>query len=204
MRKLSFFIIIYAVFVLVLSFSIYKTLSPNELGQTYSYLYESLDLYLNKIESNMNEITISNDEWDWVELKEINTEDEQLKNTYNLLISDIRTYYLSFSNSKSERNNNISLLNFKDKTRITDKELSDLSNNDNYLENFDKYNSMILSNDQTRAEKIKAQINIIIDYDKEESAYKDFGQLLYDELVTTSKIASLSSWLKTEYYSNLE
>lgn len=204
MRKLSFFIIIYAVFVLVLSFSIYKTLSPNELGQTYSYLYESLDLYLNKIESNMNEITISNDEWDWVELKEINTEDEQLKNTYNLLISDIRTYYLSFSNSKSERNNNISLLNFKDKTRITDKELSDLSNNDNYLENFDKYNSMILSNDQTRAERIKAQINIIVDYDKEESAYKDFGQLLYDELVTTSKIASLSSWLKTEYYSNLE
>ncbi len=204
MRKLSFFIIIYAVFVLVLSFSIYKTLSPNELGQTYSYLYESLDLYLNKIESNMNEITISNDEWDWVELKEINTEDEQLKNTYNLLISDIRTYYLSFSNSKSERNNNISLLNFKDKTRITDKELSDLSNNENYLENFDKYNSMILSNDQTRAERIKAQINIIIDYDKEEFAYKDFGQLLYDELVTTSKIASLSSWLKTEYYSNLQ
>ena len=204
MRKLSFFIIIYAVFVLVLSFSIYKTLSPNELGQTYSYLYESLDLYLNKIESNMNGITISNDEWDWVELKEINTEDEQLKNTYNLLISDIRTYYLSFCNSKSERNNNLSLLNFKDKTRITDKELSDLSNNDNYLENFDKYNSMILSNDQTRAERIKAQINIIIDYDKEESAYKDFGQLLYDELVTTSKIASLSSWLKTEYYSNLQ
>ena len=204
MKKLSFFIIIYAVFVLVLSFSIYKTLSPNKLGQTYSYLYEALDHHLNIIETNMNEISISNDEWNWAELKEINTEDQQLKNTYNLLISDIRTYYLSFSNLENARNDNISLLSFKDKTRITDKELSDLSNKDNYFENFDKYNSMILSNDQTRCERIKAQINIIIDYNKEESAYKDFGQLLYDKLVTTSKIASLSSWLKTEYYSNLE
>lgn len=204
MKKVHLFIIIYVVFIIFLSISISKTLAPKKLGETYSYLYEALDNNFKKIEANMDEITISNDEFDWAELKEINTKDEQLKHTYDLLVSDIRSYYLFYSDLNNETNNNINLLSYEDKINISKKELKKLTNNDDYLNKFDKYNSMDLSDDQIFSDRIKAQINIIIDFNKDNYAYKDFEQLLYDELVTTSKIASLSSWLKTEYYSNLE
>lgn len=204
MKKVHLFIIIYAIFIIFLSISISKTLAPKKLGETYSYLYEALDDHLNKIETNMDEITISNDEFNWAVLKKINIEDDQLKNTYDLLISDIRTYYLSFSNLENESNNNINLLSYEDRTNISKKELTDLTNSNDYLQKFDKYNSMVLSDDQTLSDRIKAQINIIIDYNEDNYPYKDFEKLLYDELVTTSKISSLSNWLKTEYYSYLE
>ncbi len=204
MKKVHLFIIIYVVFIIFLSISISKTLAPKKLGEIYSYLYEALDNNFKKIEANMDEITISNDEFDWAELKEINTKDEQLKHTYGLLVSDIRSYYLFYSDLNNETNNNINLLSYEDKINISKKELRKLTNNNDYLNKFDKYNSMDLSDDQIFSDRIKAQINIIIDYNKDNYAYKDFEQLLYDELVTTSKIASLSSWLKTEYYSNLE
>lgn len=204
MKKVHLFIIIYVVFIIFLSISISKTLAPKKLGETYSYLYEALDNNFKKIEANMDEIIISNDEFDWAELKEINTKDEQLKHTYDLLVSDIRSYYLFYSDLNNETNNNINLLSYEDKINISKKKLKKLTNNDDYLNKFDKYNSMDLSDDQIFSDRIKAQINIIIDFNKDNYAYKDFEQLLYDELVTTSKIASLSSWLKTEYYSNLE
>lgn len=204
MKKVYFFIIIYAIFIFILSIAIYKTFNPKKMGEIYSSLYEALDYQISKIETNMNEITISNDEWKWAEIKETNTNDEKLKNTYNSLISDIRTYYLTYYDLENKTYNNLKILSFEDKTSIADDELSELNNRDNYLKVFDKYNSMVLSDNQQLSDKIKKQINIIIDYSDKSSSNKTFDELLYDELVTTSKIASLASWLKTEYYSNID
>ncbi len=204
MKKVSFLIIIYAIFIFFLSIYIYKTFTPEKIGETYASLYDALDFQINKIEINMNEVANSNDDLKWAELKETNIKDDQLKSTYNLLVSDIRTYYLMYCDLENKTFNNIKILSFKDKTKITDNELLELNNSNDYLKKFDKYDSMVLSNDQNLSDKIKKQIKVIIDYSDNSSKNKTFDEILYEELVNTSKIASLTKWLKMEYYSNID
>jgi hypothetical protein len=88
----------------------------------------------------MNEITISDDKENWSQLKEINLEDMKLKDTYNLVISDIRTCYLLSNDLENKTYNNIKIMSFKNKTYVTDNELIELNRNGNCLKDFDKYN----------------------------------------------------------------
>lgn len=202
MKKRYYLVIAYGIFIIILGISICKTFNPKKLGETYSSLYEPLEYYTDIIETNMSEITDGNDNWNWAVLKETNLEDEQLKNTYNSLVSDIRTCYLLSNDLENKTYSNIKVLSFKNKTIITEEELKKLNNNENCLDNFGKYNSLVLSNNQELSKKIKTQISIIIDYKLEPSTYKDLDVLLSEEMVTMNRIANLSRWLKIEYYSH--
>jgi hypothetical protein len=96
------------------------------------------------------------------------------------------------------------IMSFKNKKNITDKELSELNKNENCLESFDKYNTLTLSDNQKLSEKIRTQIGIITKHDSLNVGYRTFDELLIEEMTTMSKVASISKWLKVEYYSHIK
>ncbi len=133
MKKKNIFIMLfvmaYVLFIIVLGISIHNSFNPKKIGEVYASLYDPLDYSVDIIEANMNEITVSNDNWNWAKLKEINHGDEQLENTYDLLVSDIRTCYLLSNDLENKVYNNMKILSLKDKTSITEKEMSALRKN---------------------------------------------------------------------------
>jgi hypothetical protein len=184
--------------------SLYYIFNPHKtkLGILYNAYYTSIERNINVTKDNMDEITISNDDSNWSELKEINTDDKQLKKTYNLLVEDITKCYLITTDLKNKVYDNKKVLSFKNKTSISEKDLLKLSENENCLKEFDKYNSLTLSDDAETSEKIRKQISIIVDYGYGTSNDGTFQSVIEEEAITVSKIANLSKWLKIEYNSN--
>jgi hypothetical protein len=204
MKKIYYFIIAYILFVIASGVIIYNSFSPNKIGEIYSSIYNPLEYSIDTIKSDMDAITVSNDKWDWSKLKETKINDKQLKNTYNLLVSDIRTCYLLSNDLENKTYSNMKVMSFKNKKNITDKELSELNKNENCLESFDKYKTLTLSDDQKLSEKIKTQIGIITKHDSKNVGYRTFDELLIEDMTTMSQVASISKWLKVEYYSHIK
>ncbi len=193
--------IIIIILAISLTVSLYTIFTPNKisLGTIYKDVYSSLDYSIYIIGNNMNAITTNNE---WTKLKNINSDDKQLNNTYNLLLSDIKKCYLLANDLDNKTYKNIKILSFKNKEYTTKDELAQLQKNDNCLKSFNKYNTLVLSDNQVLSERIKKQISILIDYKEEPSADKSFYELLSDEASNLSRVASLSNWLKIEYNSH--
>jgi|GEM_PF-2805490 len=202
-RKYSI-VVVYAILAFVLIMSLYYIFTPNKtkLGVLYQDYYASIEKNLNVIEDNMDEITISDDDSNWLELKETDLDDKQLKKTYNLLVEDITKCYLVSTDLKNKVYDNKKVLSFKNKRSISEKDLLSLSKNENCLKDFDKYNTLTLSDDEDTSEKIRKQISIIIDYEYGTSNDGTFISVIEEEAINVSKIASLSKWLKIEYNSH--
>lgn len=202
-RKYSI-VVVYAILAFILIMSLYYIFTPNKtkLGILYGDYYASIEKNLNVIEDNMDEIAISDDDSNWSELKETDLDDKQLKKTYNLLVEDITKCYLVSTDLKNKVYDNKKVLSFKNKRSISEKDLLSLSENENCLKDFDKYNTLTLSYDKDTSEKIRQQISIIIDYEYGTSNDGTFISVIEEEAINVSKIASLTKWLKIEYNSN--
>lgn len=202
-RKYSI-VVIYAMLSLILIMSLYYIFNPNKtkLGILYKDYYASIERNLNVIKDNMDEITIIDEDSNWSELKETNIDDKQLKETYNLLVKDITKCYLVSTDLKNKVYDNKKVLSFKNKRSISEKDLLSLSKNENCLKDFEKYNSLTLSDYEETSEKIKKQISIIADYGYGTSNDGTFTSIIEEEAISISKIASFSRWLKTEYNSH--
>lgn len=202
-RKYSI-VVIYAMLSLILIMSLYYIFNPHKikLGILYSNYYASIERNIDVIKDNMDEIAISDDDSNWLELKETNTDDKQLKKTYNLLVEDITKCYLISTDLKNKVYDNKKVLSFKNKTSISEKDLLKLSENENCLKDFDKYNSLTLSDNAETSEKIRKQISIIVDYGYGTSNDGTFTSIIEEEAINVSKIANLSKWLKIEYNSH--
>lgn len=200
MKKKYYFIIGYIIFVILLGASIYRMWNVPRVGEAYLYLYKPLEHQISIIEKNMNEITNNKGSNKWVKLKDLKLEDEKLKNTYNLLVEDIKICYLLVTDLKNEEYGNIKVIKLKNEIKVNEKQLSELTKRKNCLKNFEKYNTLALSDDPRLSNKIRNQISIIIDYNPNPSNHQTLEDIIYEELVTVSKIASLSTWLKIEYY----
>ena len=205
MRKKYGMVIVYVVLVLALVASLYNLFFPRQakLGVLYKGYYDSIESSLDVIKDNMDEIANVDDDSNWTELKETYLKDEQLKETYNLLVEDITKCYLLSAYLKNKIYDNKKVLSYKNKRSISTKDLLKLSENENCLKDFDKYNSLTLSDDEETSEKLMKQISIIIDYEYGTSNDGTFISVIEEEAITVSKIASLSRWLKIEYNSAL-
>lgn len=192
------YLIVAVVAIIAITIAIFSIYEPNKvlLGETYKEIYSVLDYNINIIKTNMDEITVNND---WQELKPIKTTDKRLKDTYNSLVLDIKKCYLLTNDLENKTYKNLKLMSFKDKEYANKYELLKLNKNEKCLNEFDKYNSMVLSDNEVLSEKKKTQLSIIINYKEEPYKYKTFYELLYEESVNMSKVASLTNWLKIEY-----
>lgn len=187
-------IVTFLIAVLIISLYSIFTNKNRDFSDEYKELYASMDYSKEIIKQNMNEITTSDD---WLEIKEITKDDSKLKETYNALVKDIKTCYIDlYASGKT------SVMKFRVENKISSKDLKILNNQKNCLENFNKYQSIQLSNNERLSEKMKKQLNIIIDYTPEENNKLSFAELVTNKAIDISKVESLSKWLKIEYLSN--
>ncbi len=204
MKKKNFIVVVYTILVFALIMSLYNVFyySKTKLGVLYKFSYDTIEGNLDTIKENMDKIAVSDDNSAWSSLKEINTTDKKLKETYDSLVEDISKCYLLSADVKNNTYDNLNVLDFKDKRAITDKQLIKLGKNETCLKDFDKYNSMTLSDSEETSNRLKKQIDIIIDYDASDFEDKTFIGMLNEETTTTREIASLTNWLEVEYNSN--
>lgn len=168
------------------------------------------DFNINNIKNNMEEITVNSENFIWWELKNNNISDPIYSSTLNSLVGDIRMCYLEITDDGSlYENNHISeILKYRDKDNISNNELkvlSSLMNNNSCLSRFQKYSTLLLSNDeainQNILEKI-TKINEFYNISLTKGIEKDitYDKLLYKKIMETVLLSDLSSWLKVEYY----
>ncbi len=181
-------IIIVIIFIIGISIPFYFIYRPNTFGEINLFYFDLLEKDIKELENTMNDITNN-----WIELKEIIGNDKPLKETYNLIAKDIKNCY-----SLATDKDNLSVLGFKNKRYMTDKQLDALNDRKNCLKDFDKYQESKLSEDTNLDERLKAQIEIIIDYE-EENSYSNFTALLLNDTKTINKMVNLSRWLEIEY-----
>ena len=190
-------IVTFLIAVLIIALYSIFTNKNRDFSDEYPDLYESIDYSKSIIRENMDEITVSKGNDEWSSLKEINENDKSLINTYDLLVKDIKTCYIElYAAGKA------SVMTFKSERKISDKDLKILNKQKNCLENFDKYSSLQLSDNERLSGRMKKQIDIIINYTPEDNTNLSFRELVTNKAIDISKIESLSKWLKIEYDSH--
>lgn len=182
-------IIIAILFIIGISIPLYFIYRPSTFWEMNLFYFNLLENDIEELENTMNDITVDN----WNELKEIKVKDKYLKESYNLIVKDIKNCY-----SLTTDKDNLNLLTFKNKRYMSDKQLNKLNDRKNCLKDFDKYQESKLSEDTNLDERLKAQIEIIIDYE-EENSYSNFTALLLNDTKTINKMVNLSRWLEIEY-----
>lgn len=170
-------------------FNLYRN-TKTTIYDHYSYLYGIFDHNLNTLEENMNKTAIK-DNNGWTTLKDANIDDKLKKETYNSLIKDINECYKYYISDKS-------IQKFKDKEEINIEELNEIKDI-NCINNFKKYATETLSENEKENIRLQTQISIMINYNEEELKNKTFETYLYLEVVRTNILLNLSRWLELEY-----
>lgn len=192
--------IIIGILSIVLVSLLYKVFWPetSTLGKIHSDLYYSIDYSLSMIEENMDKIAIK-DKDEWTDIKKMsNLNDSKKEETYSLLISDINICY-SMINENSNKYNGVKIMDFKNLKSVDVSDLKELNKKEDCLKSFKKYNNLTLSDNSRLNDRMKKQINIIINYEENSNKNKNFVELLTDEVNRASKIEALTKWLKVEY-----
>lgn len=193
--KKSFYGIINFVLLIILGLAVYNALNVIKYGDTYKARFDVIEKSIVKIETNMKEIT-TNDKWD--SLKPITTDEESLVTGFNMLLSDIKACYVEVKDFPNREIKNIKILDFKNKSKISSKNLNALYSN-NCLDNFDKYTDYQFTEDENLNQKLQEQILLIVNVDENHNDKKSFENLIIKESNIIHNIANLSNWLKIEY-----
>ncbi|MDD4795837.1 MAG: hypothetical protein PHG03_04715, partial [Bacilli bacterium] len=174
---------------------VYNALNVIKFGDTYKARFDIIEKSIVKIETNMKEIT-TDDKWD--NLKPITTDEESLVTGFNMLLADIKSCYVEVKDFPNREIKNIKILDFKNKSKISDKNLNALYSN-NCLDNFDKYTDYQFTEDENLNQKLQEQILLIVTVDENHNDKKSFENLIIKESNIIHNIANLSNWLKIEY-----
>lgn len=204
-------IIIVSVVILIvisnfISISIYKNAKTDI--QLTNQSWDSYDNSINIIKNNMDSITEPNENFTWWELKSFDIEDNEYEKTLNLLVADVRMCYLEYTDDGTLYTNTNPIRKFRNKQNITAKELKKL-NFDMYnesrtgcLKNFDRYNGILISNDEKLRNKVLNKINDLLIIKSTElfnSQSASYNELLLRKTMEVQSIKNISDFLVGEY-----
>lgn len=193
--------------VLLMIFILFSTMMKNQKNIVDSQsLWLIYDQNLENIKNNMDLITIPNENFYWWELKNLNIEDQEYKQTLNNLVADIRMCYLEFTDNGELYTNANPIKAYRNKNSITQKELNQLAfqmKNSSCLTRFTRYKSLLISNDPMKRTLVLDKIQNIIQIQNEEIWIKKtptYSELLSQKIIEVSLINNISSWINSEYY----
>lgn len=192
--KKNYYVIVNLILLIILMITVYVSFKPKDFGVVYENKFEVIEKYLKLIEKNMDEIT-NNNSWD--ELKEISSKQVN-KETYNMLVEDIKICYLQEKELNGESSEVVNILEYKNKNKIQNKQLKEIFNN-NCLKNFKRYTDTSFSDDKDINDKIKKQLTLILTMKETEYSNENFDDALNKKINIIYNVAYLSSWLKIEY-----
>ncbi|MDD4187437.1 MAG: hypothetical protein PHX04_01510 [Bacilli bacterium] len=193
--KKKYYGIINLALLIILGLAIYNAFNVTKLGNTYKIRYDVIEKSIVKIEKNMQEIT-SDDKWE--SLKPLQNVEESLVVGFDMLVKDIKACYTEVKDFPGLENTDIKILDFKNKSKISNKKLDELYKN-NCLDNFDKYNDYQFTEDEDLNTKLQEQISLIVTIEKNIDSKKSFEDLIIRESNIIHNLANLSNWLKIEY-----
>lgn len=158
------------------------------------------------IKMTMDEITISNENLYWSELRNFDIDDDLYKKALNGLVSDVRVCYMEFTRDGENYQLSNPILDYRSKKELADAELENLKEkmkaNDACFARFYRYKNIKISEDEEKQERFVSEIEQIIRIKEEHLLIKE-TDALYDLLSRKYKEAAtinqLSRWIKSEY-----
>lgn len=169
-------------------------------------MWNLYDININEIKENMNEITESNDTFDWWKLKNIKTEDILYKDTLDLLVKDIRMCFLELEDNNELYTDSNYAKKFKNSNTISKNELIILKEKRNDIENtcIDRlklYKNIDISTDQENEQIFLNEIENNVNFGnkyfiKDKTEYYDY---VYNEIIETQILSDISEFLLKEY-----
>ena len=158
------------------------------------------DKSISNIKDNMSAIAAPNQNFEWGNLKDIDIDDIEYKNTLNSLLADVRMCYLEYTDDGTLYTNSNPIRKYRDKKNISKRELKELTDAMIYeqrngcLKYFEKYNVLLI--------KIYNITNSIVDFklyvlhlEKNET----YDELLTKKILEVHLLEDISKFLIDEY-----
>lgn len=189
-----------------LSIIIYKNYNKKIDIQLSNQIWTTYDDSITIIKNNMSSITEPNESFEWWALKDFDIEDDDYESVLNLLVADVRSCYLEYNQSEEYFSNPI--LEYKDKRYITSKELEklnlDMYNefNQGCLKRFERYNALLISNDESLRNDVLSKTNKIFRIKPIEifnNKNATYNELLLRKIIEVHYIEDISEFLIKEY-----
>ena len=190
----------------ILTLTIYVNYDKKINIQLSNEIWTSYDDSISIIKNNMESITESNENFDWWILKDFDIEDDDYESILNLLVADVRSCYLEYNQLEEYFSNPI--LEYRDKKNITKTELEtlniDMFNEFNHgcLKRFERYNSLLISKDESLRNKVLTKTNKIFKikaiqiFNNKNATY---DELLLRKILEVHYIEDISEFLVEEY-----
>ncbi|MBO5095484.1 MAG: hypothetical protein J6B98_01235 [Bacilli bacterium] len=208
--KNKYIIILFTLILIILSsflsIIIYKNHNNKIDIQLSNQIWNTYDDSIDIIKNNMEAITEPNENFDWWILKDFDIEDDDYESVLNLLVADVRTCYLEYTQSEEYLTNPI--LEYRSKRYITSKELEklnlDMYNelNQGCLKRFERYDALLISNDKLRRNNVLLKTNKIFRIRPIEifnNKYATYNELLLRKIIEVHYIEDISQFLVEEY-----
>lgn len=198
------FLIVILIVILVIKILLKTKIDIEESNNSW----ESYDLSIENIKSNMDIITEPNENFYWWELKDFEIEDKEYEQILNSLVANVRMCYLSFTNDGEIYTNSNPIRKYRNKKSITKEELESLNTfvyNDSKscLDRFEQYNSgVLISNDEYSRNIFLKELNKINTIKSTElfvNKHASYNELLLRKTMEVHMIEDLSEFIKEEY-----
>ena len=184
--------------------TIYKKIDIQKANEGWTFYDESIT----NIKNNMSAITEPNENFEWGTLKNIDIEDTEYKNTLNSLIASVRMCYLEYTDDGTLYTDSNPIRKYRSQKSISKQDLKQLTNSMFYEQNkgclsyFEKYNALLISNDETLKNKVYSITNPIVDL-KSYGLYLDkettYDELMMKKILEVHLVEDISKFLVNEY-----
>ena len=184
--------------------TIYKKIDIQKANEGWTFYDESIT----NIKNNMSAITEPNENFEWGTLKNIDIEDTEYKNTLNSLIASVRMCYLEYTDDGTLYTDSNPIRKYRSQKSISKQDLKQLTNSMFYEQNkgclsyFEKYNTLLISNNETLKNKVYNVTNPIVDI-KSYGLYLDkettYDELMIKKILEVHLVEDVSKFLVNEY-----
>ena len=184
--------------------TIYKKIDIQKANEGWTFYDESIT----NIKNNMSAITKPNENFEWGTLKNIDIEDTEYKNTLNSLIASVRMCYLEYTDDGTLYTDSNPIRKYRSQKSISKQDLKQLTNSMFYEQNkgclsyFEKYNTLLISNNETLKNKVYNVTNPIVGiksyglYLGKETTY---DELMMKKILEVHLVEDISKFLVNEY-----
>ena len=184
--------------------TIYKKIDIQKANEGWTFYDESIT----NIKNNMSAITEPNEKFKWGTLKDIDIEDTEYKNTLNSLVASVRMCYLEYTDDGTLYTDSNPIRKYRSQKSISKQDLKQLTNSMFYEQNkgclsyFEKYNTLLISNNETLKNKVYNVTNPIVGiksyglYLGKETTY---DELMMKKILEVHLVEDISKFLVNEY-----
>lgn len=192
----------------LLSIMVYKNYNKKIDIQLSNEIWTTYDESITTIKNNMETITEPNENFDWWVLKDFDINDDEYESVLDLLVANVRMCYLEYTDDGTLYTNTNPIRKYREKEYINSKELDKLNFemyyefNQGCLKSFERYNALLISNDESLRNNVLSKTNKIFRIRTQEifnNKNATYNELLLRKIIEVDYIEDISEFLVEEY-----